>query len=63
MAKKITTDLEAALNEVVHSVSELSDEALVDIQSLIERAVVHVMIERHLRSRVAPAPNPLRSVT
>ncbi|HEY7824668.1 MAG TPA: hypothetical protein VIG24_17635 [Acidimicrobiia bacterium] len=63
MATKTKTELEAALDRMVHSVSELTDAELVDLHSLIERAHVHVMIERHLRARVAPAPNPLRSVT
>jgi len=63
MTKKTLTDLEAALDRNIRGVSELTDEELVSLQSIIERAHVHIMIERHLRSRVSPASSPLRSVT
>ena len=63
MTKMILTDLERALDKTIHNISELTTEQLVDVQSLIERAQVHVMIERHLRSRVASTERTLRSVT
>lgn len=57
------TDLDRALDKNIRRLSELSAEELVAFQSALERAQVHVMIERHLRSRVASGDNPLRSVT
>lgn len=43
-------DLKTNLDTIVTSVSEMTDEELLTTQSLIERAHVHVMIERALRS-------------
>lgn len=58
-----STDLERALDRSINKIAEITDEELLSLQSLIERAHVHIMIERHLRSRVASSRNPLRSVT
>lgn len=62
MTSKTTSNLERALDASIRAVSEIPDDELINLQSIIERAQVHVMIERHLRSRVSPAPSPLRSV-
>lgn len=57
------TDLDRALDKNIRRISELTVEELVAFQSALERAQVHVMIERHLRSRVASTEKHLRSVT
>ena len=63
MTKMTSTELERALDRSIRNIAEIADDELLSLQSLIERAHVHVMIERHLRSRVSPPPEHLRSVT
>ena len=43
-------DLKTSLDTIVTTVSEMTDEELITTQLLIERAHVHVLIERSLRS-------------
>ena len=43
-------DVKGNLDTIVATVSEMTDEELLAAQSLIERAHVHVLIERSLRS-------------
>jgi len=43
-------DVKGNLDTIVATVSEMTDEELLTTQSLIERAHVHIMIERALRS-------------
>lgn len=51
MTTKIS-DLETVLAGVVAGVSELPSEDLVRAHGLIERALLHVVLEKHLRSGV-----------
>lgn len=48
MTTKIS-DLEAALAGVVSGVSELRAEDLEAVHVMVERALLHVVLERHLR--------------
>ncbi len=43
------TDLDRALNSVIHNLSELTATQLADLNKTLERAYVHVLIEQHLR--------------
>lgn len=43
------TDLDRALNTVIHNLSELTASDLADLNKTLERAYVHVLIEQHLR--------------
>lgn len=43
-------DVKGTLDTIVSTVSEMTDEELISAQLLIERAYVHIMIERSLRS-------------
>jgi len=56
-------DVKGNLDTIVATVSEMTDEELLTTQSLIERAHVHIMIERALRSgdRVSGMIRNLRS--
>jgi len=43
-------DVKGTLDTIVSTLSEMTDEELISAQLLIERAYVHIMIERSLRS-------------
>lgn len=60
---RILTDARAALDDIVSRVSEMTDDELISMQSIVERAHVHVMIERALRDgdRVSSTIRSLRS--
>jgi hypothetical protein len=48
--KKILTNLSALLDEEIRALSELPDEDLDSMMLVIERAYIHTMIEKSLRS-------------
>lgn len=57
----ISKELSRNLDKQIHSLSEMRHDDLVDLQSLLERAHLHVLIERQLRegtrvSEVTPRP-------
>jgi hypothetical protein len=43
------TDLDRSINTVIHNLSELTPAELSDLNRMLERAYVHVLIEQHLR--------------
>lgn len=45
----MTTDANRAIEHQIHNLTTLTDEELMVLERLVERAYVHVMIERHLR--------------
>ncbi|HEY7824574.1 MAG TPA: hypothetical protein VIG24_17160 [Acidimicrobiia bacterium] len=57
------TNDRATLDDIVSRVSEMTDDQLISMQSMLERAHVHVMIERALREgdRVSGTIRSLRS--
>jgi hypothetical protein len=50
MKKKTLTNLSALLDEEIRALSELPDEDLDSMMLVIERAYIHTMIEKSLRS-------------
>lgn len=44
-----TTDLRSIVDKQIHRLSEMDEEELITLQSVLERAHVHILIERHLR--------------
>lgn len=49
MRTKMTTDARRVIEEQIHNITSLTDEDLLTLERLVERAYVHIMIERHLR--------------
>ena len=57
----ISNELRRNLDKQIRGLSEMLHDDLIDLQSVLERAHLHVLIERHLRegagvSEVAPRP-------
>lgn len=44
-----TTETRRAIEQEIHNLTSLTDEDLLLLERLVERAYVHIQIERHLR--------------
>ena len=45
------TDLVRALDGVVEGLAALTEEQVAELEATLERALTHVLVERHLRAR------------
>jgi hypothetical protein len=45
-----TTETRRAIEDEIHNLTNLTEEELRLLEHLIERAYIHIMIERHLRT-------------
>lgn len=48
----MTSDLDSAVSGLIETISEISDEDLIVVARIIERAYIHVLVEQGLRVKV-----------
>lgn len=48
----MTSNLDSAISEMIGSLSELTDQELILVSRIIERAYIHILVEQGLRVNV-----------